>query len=153
MPTKRLTRSKKAQKNVKRSMKNTRSHNRKNKMSINNKNKNKNSDKNRNRNNHNKFSRSKRANNTIPFNRTSKYNNSNYVLPIMRGGSDWISSQYSLGSANAPEQSSNYLSQFSHSPAGSRDMYMNPPNLGSAGSGGTMSNLEGAGVSKVGAPY
>ena len=65
------------------------------------------------------------------------------------GGSDWMSSQYSLGSYNAPEAS---VSNFSSSAAASRNDYMNPPNLGSAGSGSPMGSLEGANVRMVGAP-
>ncbi len=73
----------------------------------------------------------------------------------MRGGhygSDWMSSQYSLGSYNAAEQSADYVKQFSSSGAGSRADYMNPPNLGSAGSGGAVGDLEGSSGRVIGAP-
>ena len=68
------------------------------------------------------------------------------------GGSDWISSQYSLGSYNQAEMSAEDVAKFSQSASGSRADYMNPPNLGLAGSGSPMSDLEGANVSKAGAP-
>ncbi len=68
------------------------------------------------------------------------------------GGSDWISSQYSLGSYNGPEMSAEDVGKFSQSQAGSRADYMNPPNLGSAGSGYPMGSLEGANVHMTGAP-
>ena len=68
------------------------------------------------------------------------------------GGSDWISSQYSLGSYNQAEMSAEDVAKFSQSAAGSRADYMNPPTLGLAGSGSPMSDLEGANVSKAGAP-
>ena len=71
----------------------------------------------------------------------------------MKGGaSDWMSSQYSLGSYNAPEMSASNVGQFSQSAAGSRADYMNPHNLGSAGSGYPMGSLEGANVHMTGAP-
>lgn len=65
------------------------------------------------------------------------------------GGSDWIMSQYSQGPINNPEAST---SGFSQSMATARDILMNPPNLGSAGSGAPMTALEGANVRQVGAP-
>jgi len=68
------------------------------------------------------------------------------------GGSDWISSQYSLGPSNNPEMSAEDVGKFSQSVAGSRADYMNPPTLGLAGSGSPMNDLEGANVSKLGAP-
>ena len=72
----------------------------------------------------------------------------------MRGGaSDWISTQYSSGSYNAPEMSASDVGLFSQSAAGSRAEYMNPQNLGSAGSGYAMGSLEGANVHMTGAPY
>ena len=74
------------------------------------------------------------------------------VRKMRGGGSDWISSQYSLGPSNNPEMSAEDVAKFSQSEAGSRADYMNPPNLGLAGSGSPMSALEGANVSKAGAP-
>ena len=74
------------------------------------------------------------------------------VRKMKGGGSDWISSQYSLGSYNQAEMSAEDVAKFSQSEAGSRADYMNPPNLGLAGSGSPMSALEGANVSKAGAP-
>ena len=69
---------------------------------------------------------------------------------MMKGGaSDWMSSQYSLGSYNASEAS---VGQFSQSAAASRADYMNPPNIGLAGSGSPMGALEGAGVRSIGSP-
>jgi hypothetical protein len=68
------------------------------------------------------------------------------------GGSDWISSQYSLGSYNGPEMSAGDVAKFGSSLAGSRANYMNPPNLGSAGSGTPMGSLEGANVRMTGSP-
>ena len=65
------------------------------------------------------------------------------------GGSDWMSSQYSLGSYNAAEAS---VAPFSQSVAASRNDYMNPPTLGLAGSGAPMGALEGANVRMVGSP-
>jgi hypothetical protein len=69
---------------------------------------------------------------------------------VMKGGSDWISSQYSQGNINAPESTA--YNQFSASAPSTRDMLMNPPTLGLAGSGGAMSGLEGSNVRNVGAP-
>ena len=66
-----------------------------------------------------------------------------------RGGSDWISSQYSLGPNNYPEATT---SMFSHSGATPRSDYMNPASLGLAGSGYPMGSLEGANVQHMGAP-
>ena len=68
---------------------------------------------------------------------------------IMRGGSDWISSQYSLGNINNP---SGDTSPFSVSQGVDRNILMNPPTLGLAGSGSPMGDLEGANVRMVGAP-
>lgn len=65
------------------------------------------------------------------------------------GGSDWIMSQYSQGPINNPEAST---SGFSQSMAASRAELMNPPNLGSAGSGAPMTAVEGGNVRHVGAP-
>ena len=65
------------------------------------------------------------------------------------GGSDWMTTQYSLGSYNAPEAS---VGQFSASAAASRSDYMNPPTLGLAGSGSPMTALEGGNVHTIGAP-
>ena len=74
------------------------------------------------------------------------------VRKMKGGGSDWISSQYSLGPYNQAEMSAEDVGKFSQSAAGSRTDYMNPPNLGLAGSGSPMSSLEGANVTKAGAP-
>lgn len=72
---------------------------------------------------------------------------------VMRGGaSDWIMSNYSQGNINAPEQPASLTSQFSASSPSSRDMLMNPPTMGLAGSGFPMSGLEGANVRMTGAP-
>ena len=82
----------------------------------------------------------------------SKKNNHKYNN-IMKGGhaSDWISSQYSLGDVNGNSMNSN-TSDFSVSQGVSRDILMNPPTLGLAGSGYPMSQLEGANVHSIGAP-
>ena len=102
------------------------------------------------KNSNNKNNKHNKSNNSSSY--PNKKLRLRHVEYLMRGGSDWISSQYSLGSANAPEQSANYVNQFSHSAAGSRDTYMNPQNLGLAGSGGAMGDLEGAGVRTNGSP-
>ncbi len=67
----------------------------------------------------------------------------------MKGGSDWISSQYSLGSVNSANLDT---SDFSVSKGVSQSELMNPPTMGLAGSGYPMTSLEGAGVNMVGAP-
>ena len=77
---------------------------------------------------------------------------SNSRRKMSGGGSDWMSSQYSLGPNNQAEMSAEDVANFSQSAAGSRADYMNPPNLGLAGSGSPMSDLEGANVAKSGAP-
>ena len=77
---------------------------------------------------------------------------SNSRRKMSGGGSDWMSSQYSLGPNNQAEMSAEDVAKFSQSAAGSRADYMNPPNLGLAGSGSPMSDLEGANVAKSGAP-
>jgi hypothetical protein len=83
--------------------------------------------------------------------RKSKSRKSNNRRRMMRGGgSDWIMSQYSQGNINAPE--SDMWKQFSASAPSGRDMLMNPPTLGLAGSGYPMGSLEGANVRSVGAP-
>ena len=85
--------------------------------------------------------------------KNNKSSNSRNSRKNMRGGgSDWISSQYSLGSYNGPEMSAGDVAKFSHSTAGSRANYMTPPHLGSAGSGSPMGSLEGANVRMTGAP-
>jgi hypothetical protein len=61
-------------------------------------------------------------------------------------------SQYSLGPNNNPEQPGSWVGQFSRSAATGRNDYMNPSTLGLAGSGYPMSSLEGANVSRIGAP-
>lgn len=68
------------------------------------------------------------------------------------GGSDWMSSQYSLGSYNSAEMSAADVGKFSSALAGSRADYMNPSTLGLAGSGAAMGSLEGANVRMVGSP-
>jgi hypothetical protein len=85
--------------------------------------------------------------------RRNKKNSSKKNNRVMRGGhaSDWISSQYSLGSVNGASMDSN-TGDFSNSQGVSRDIIMNPPTLGLAGSGYPMGALEGANVSSVGAP-
>jgi hypothetical protein len=87
--------------------------------------------------------KSKRRNN-------NKRNNSRRTM--RGGGSDWISSQYSLGPSNNPEQNSSLVAQFSQSTATPRSEYMNPSTMGLAGSGYPMGSLEGANVQHIGAP-
>jgi hypothetical protein len=99
-----------------------------------------------------KTNKSKRSQSSKSSKRSNRSNRSSRNMRGGHYGSDWISSQYSLGSYNSAEQSADYVKQFSASGAGSRADYMNPPNLGSAGSGGAMGELEGAGVQKVGSP-
>ena len=104
------------------------------------------------RNNNKKRSNKKRNNKKSNNNRSNKSrrNNNNNV---MRGGhaSDWISSQYSLGSINGNSMNDS-TNDFSNSQGVSRDILMNPPTLGLAGSGYPMGDLEGANVSAIGAP-
>ena len=80
----------------------------------------------------------------------SNKRNSKSGRRVMRGGSDWISSQYSQGNINAAQNTD--WKNFSASEPSARDMLMNPPTLGLAGSGGAMGILEGANVRNVGAP-
>ena len=70
---------------------------------------------------------------------------------VMRGGSDWISTQYSQGNINAAQNTD--WKNFSASEPSARDMLMNPPTLGLAGSGGgeSINPMEGS-VKVVGAP-
>lgn len=82
-------------------------------------------------------------------NRTKSKNTKSKLRMMKGGGSDWMSSQYSLGSYNAAEAS---VAPFSQSAAASRNDYMNPPTLGLAGSGAPMGVLEGANVRMVGSP-
>lgn len=83
--------------------------------------------------------------------RNSKKNNN--AKRVLRGGaSDWIMSQYSLGSINNPEQPGSWVGKFSQSTATSQNELMNPRTMGLAGSGYPMGSLEGANVSRVGAP-
>jgi hypothetical protein len=82
-------------------------------------------------------------------NRTKSKNTNSKRRMMKGGGSDWMSSQYSLGSYNAAEAS---VAPFSQSAAASRNDYMNPPTLGLAGSGAPMGALEGANVRMVGSP-
>ena len=98
--------------------------------------------------------KSKSNNNSSKSNKSKYSKRSKHSKYQMHGGfaSDWISSQYSLGSANAAEQSADYVKQFSNSEAGMRSSYMNPPNLGLAGSGGAVGDLEGSSGSITGAP-
>ena len=91
---------------------------------------------------HSKRKHSKR-NNKTRNNKNSKNRRS------LRGGSDWISSQYSLGPVNNPDAAT---TGFSTSSGVANSMLMNPPNIGLAGSGSAMSELEGANVRNVGAP-
>ena len=70
---------------------------------------------------------------------------------MMRGGSDWISSQYSLGSINGAGMNTS-AGDFSASQGVDRNTLMNPPTMGLAGSGTAMGALEGANVRSVGAP-
>lgn len=67
-------------------------------------------------------------------------------------GSDWMSSQYSLGNINAPAMPASMVGQFSRSAATDRNTLMNPPNMGLAGSGYPLGSLEGGNVNKTGAP-
>lgn len=78
---------------------------------------------------------------------------SNGKQHIMKGGygSAWIASQYSQGNINGASMNGN-AADFSASQGTPRDMLMNPPTLGLAGSGYPMSSLEGANVQSVGAP-
>ena len=80
--------------------------------------------------------------------KTNKLNN-HRSNKIMNGGSDWISSQYSLGNIN---NQMNNTSDFSASQGVDRNTLMNPPTMGLAGSGSPMGELEGANVRMVGAP-
>ncbi len=75
-----------------------------------------------------------------------------YTKKQMGGGSDWIMSNYSQGNINAPAQPLSWTNQFSNSQPSDRDMLMNPPTLGLAGSGYPMGSLEGANVRMTGAP-
>jgi len=97
---------------------------------------------------------SRSRNNKQNSNRKSKRNTKrNNRTHNQRGGaSDWITSQYSLGPSNNPEQPGSWVGQFSQSTAGSRNDYMNPSTMGLAGSGYPMGSLEGGNVSRVGAP-
>jgi hypothetical protein len=83
---------------------------------------------------------------------TRNNRNHNHSRSQRGGGSDWIMSQYSLGPSNYAEQSAGMVGQFSQSAATPRADYMNPSTLGLAGSGYPMSSLEGANVSRIGAP-
>lgn len=104
----------------------------------------------------NKSSRRSRSNSrNNKSKRKSKHNSkkNNNSKRVQRGGaSDWIMSQYSLGPINNPEQPGNVVGQFSLSTATSQNELMNPRTMGLAGSGYPMGSLEGANVSRVGAP-
>lgn len=93
------------------------------------------------RNNNNRSHKNKRNNNTRNNKRRTQRG----------GGSDWLGSQNSLGNINAVNMSSP-VNIFSQSEGVSRDILMNPPTLGLAGSGAPMSALEGGNVRHVGAP-
>jgi hypothetical protein len=119
--------------------------------------------KSRNNNKHKKHSKknnkNRKTNNNKKHNKKSRsnkrhnHNNRNNRNRVMRGGaSDWMISQNSLGNINAPEQPASWVGQFSQSTATSRDMLMNPPTMGLAGSGYPMGSLEGSNVRMTGAP-
>jgi len=116
------------------------------------------SHKNKRRSNKNRKHNKSRKNNSRNYKNKSNKRNSNRNKSNKRnhkmagGGSDWMSSQYSLGSYNSAEMSAGDVGKFSNSLAGSRANYMNPPNLGLAGSGAAMGSLEGANVRMVGSP-
>jgi hypothetical protein len=94
-----------------------------------------------------------RSNSRSKSKRNTKRNSKLRTSHQQRGGaSDWIMSQYSLGPNNNPEQPGSWVGQFSQSAATGRNDYMNPSTLGLAGSGYPMGSLEGANVSRVGAP-
>ena len=86
-------------------------------------------------------------------NKNSKTNKKNNHINNMKGGygSAWIASQYSLGNINNAGMNTG-TNDFSSSQGVSRDILMNPPTLGLAGSGYAMGKLEGANTSSVGAP-
>ena len=108
--------------------------------------------KHRSRNNERKTERknnSKRNNGKRADKKRSRRNNKRQ----QRGGaSDWIMSNYSQGNINAPAQPLSWTGQFGVSQPSARDMLMNPPTLGLAGSGYPMGSLEGANVRMTGAP-
>ena len=85
--------------------------------------------------------------------KTNKKNNKNNHINNMKGGygSAWIASQYSLGNINSAGMNTG-TNDFSSSQGVSRDILMNPPTIGLAGSGYAMGKLEGANVNYVGAP-
>lgn len=87
-------------------------------------------------------------------NKKRKSNKKNKSMRSMRGGygSDWIASQYSQGPINNQEMSASAVGQFSQSQATPQSILNNPPNMGLAGSGYPMSELEGANVKTTGAP-
>ena len=101
-----------------------------------------------NKRNNNNRSRKSKKNNKKNNKKTNKRNN-NRSNKIMKGGSDWISSQYSLGNIN---NQMNNTSDFSAAQGVDRNTLMNPPTMGLAGSGSPMGELEGANVRMVGAP-
>lgn len=94
----------------------------------------------------------KKGKKTLKSNKRNNRNrkNNNHSRRVMKGGSDWISSQYSQGNINAPANTD--WKNFSASEPSTRDMLMNPPTRDLAGSGGAMGALEGANVRNVGAP-
>jgi hypothetical protein len=104
----------------------------------------------KNKSNKSNKSKGKRKNRKSKRRNNNKRNNSRRTM--RGGGSDWISSQYSLGPSNNPEQNSSLVAQFSQSTATPRSEYMNPTTMGLAGSGYPMGSLEGANVQHIGAP-
>ena len=98
-----------------------------------------------------KMNKSNKRNNKRNNKKNSKKNNSKKNNYNMKGGSAWIASQYSLGNINASGMSSD-IGNFSESQGVSRDILMNPPTMGLAGSGSPMTGLEGGNVTTVGAP-
>jgi len=87
-------------------------------------------------------------------NKKNKSKRSGKSLRSMRGGygSAWIASQYSQGPINNQEMSASAVGQFSQSQATPQSILNNPPNMGLAGSGYPMTELEGANVKTTGAP-
>jgi len=99
-----------------------------------------------------KARKSRKSSKSHKSSKSGKSRKSRKSRKMTGGGSDWMSSQYSLGPYNQAEMSAVDLAKFSHSASGTRTDYMNPPNLGLAGSGYQMTELEGANVKTIGAP-
>ena len=95
---------------------------------------------------HKKHSSNKKSKRNNSKRNNSKRNNRRHQRG---GGSDWITSQYSLGPINNPEHS---VGPFSASSVTSQRDLANPPTMGLAGSGYSMSSLEGGNVRHIGAP-